>query len=518
VGNKNVAVVVGMSEYTSLDSLRHCKKDADLVKQLLVSTSRFDGGDVLCITDMSASDTKDTLREQFQVWSSVGVDEIFIYFSGHASYKDNQLLLCCADYSDATAMVTSVSLVELDDLVRTLSASSLTRIVDACHSGVQYVKDGGIHAMTHTVGAVSTSLPKDCRLWASSGLKQQSYASDDLPTSDFTHAFLLGATGGNEPAKPGKRILYRDIQNHIADYFRDRELQTPYFTSQGNNLEVFSEVSEALLSVRSEVLPPAPPRAGELPAITQAKQLSDVVAERDLLYVSRTEVDAALQQSIEHLRSATIDDELVAQHYTLLVHTSAKVRGHDGIKRLAIWIQEQKWQEQYFVKIEESSRRIKRNPGLYGLLARQQTMSLMNPYGTEDDDESRYETVYYPSGVSTTQELPYEVIDVRFTKKNPSLSDYSLTMAIFHSRTHVVVLSGPATYKATGWDQEEVDWGDVKWSHSRVVWKDVVANCDRIWKMPFSTAVARLHDRLLQLIPESDVAPGGHAAAELRKA
>ena len=39
---KNIAIVIGISEYTNAQTLRGCKVDADSIKTLLEATSKYD--------------------------------------------------------------------------------------------------------------------------------------------------------------------------------------------------------------------------------------------------------------------------------------------------------------------------------------------------------------------------------------------------------------------------------------------------------------------------------------------
>ena len=81
----NLAIVIGIKDYDTQKQLKACQKDAINMNALLSATSKYD--DILLINSdrVESIELKDKLPLFVQKYEGQKVDEIFLYYSGHAT-------------------------------------------------------------------------------------------------------------------------------------------------------------------------------------------------------------------------------------------------------------------------------------------------------------------------------------------------------------------------------------------------------------------------------------------------
>lgn len=178
-----LAVLIGVSDYDSQQKLPPCAKDIEAVYSILShDNDRFDEILVL-IGDTRSASVKEKLRAFLLPYGGAGVDELFFFFSGHGTVVDDEFRLVLTDFSSERPHETSLSNTELDGLARGVLPKLYVKIIDACSSGLQYIKDGSNIERDFPKGAGEL---KNCYFFFSSQDGQSSFADKDL--SHFTRA------------------------------------------------------------------------------------------------------------------------------------------------------------------------------------------------------------------------------------------------------------------------------------------------------------------------------------------
>lgn len=479
----NIAILIGIAKYKSESQLPACGLDAENMRRLLAATKKYD--DIqLVIENTNASQVKDALRQFFGKYQSVnGIEEAFVYFSGHGVYQ-NDAMLCCSDFDSNRPATTSISNTELDDLLRSVRPNVAVKVIDACQSGSPYIKE----ASAGFEKALSKSPLGSFICMASSRQDQSSYAS--ASESFFTKKWIDAAL-----SKEDGSILYRDIQAALADAFVSDPSQTPFFVSQGSGLEIFSSITEemkALTLGRAKNLLPDKPEA----AIAQL--IKAQVEDRDKAFVAHNLVLEAVEKSKELLISSGITEQIVKEFYVKSVKTDIKLPSIPKARSVAAFAEEQSWVKRYFVKVHTESyqARVRKDPfSTFVTMAGRKVLS---------DDDFMVETRQRPSTLESTEPLPFEVAELSFISDHPSLPAFLLYIGLAHSLTEVMVLSTTVRLTQRGWDSRTPELSDVQWRYQSQAWSDVVRNPELIWSDAQIRGETDIKNYLESLVPKSE--------------
>jgi Caspase domain len=138
----NLAIIIAINEYTG-DALPlpGCKNDGAAIAALLNEDQRF-AETLLIDSETASSSVKQRLIDFVAKHKTSQVGDVFFYFTGHGDFCNNEFYYLLGDYRTEARKQTSLENAELDSLVRSLNPAFFAKVVDACHSGVSYVKDG----------------------------------------------------------------------------------------------------------------------------------------------------------------------------------------------------------------------------------------------------------------------------------------------------------------------------------------------------------------------------------------
>ena len=226
----NLAIIIGVSNYTHVSPLPGCAADVQHMRDLLVATGKYSS--IVCINHHTQQrHIKSRLDKIVADHKSKPIDELFVYFSGHGVF-DEQALLCCSDYHPQRARETSIENDYLDEVIRLLNPQLAVKVIDACQSGEPYIK-GPNEAFKQALH----KRPLGAFIcMASSRHDQVSMAT--AQGSIFTQCWIDAALCRSRGV-----IRYTDIQRYLALSFVNDLRQQPYFVSQGSALEAFAEVT-----------------------------------------------------------------------------------------------------------------------------------------------------------------------------------------------------------------------------------------------------------------------------------
>ncbi|WP_223524787.1 caspase domain-containing protein [Pseudomonas sp. A-B-26] len=445
----NLALLIGIDTYDRLPALPACANDLSIMHQTLKATNKYHH--IELIDNATAENAKEKLRSFFASHNNTpDIEEIFVYFSGHGAYQDDALF-CCADFDAKRAATTSISNTELDDLLRGASPKVAVKVIDACQSGAPYIKD----VDNGFLKSIKTSRLSSFICMASSQHDQYSYASS--LTSHFTAAWVEAAL-----SKTTGSILYRDIQASLADTFALSPSQTPFFVNQGSALELFSIVTEEMISLHA-VRSSSPEQKSE-------KNISETLRQRisknDSQFVEFGEVTDTLNKSIELLSEAKIQDALVSEFYKKSVNPDLKLSGLPRAGSFAEFGSNHGWEKKYFIDVQE------------------ETYSAPNPLSVFGFGSGREQTIEKtrPAYVLSTESLPVEAVEIAFNAINPSLPSYRTYIGIIHSNTEALILTATASLTQKGWDKKILERSEIKWEYSPITWQAIIREPALIWE------------------------------------
>ncbi len=218
---KNLAVILAVSTYLRADPLPACTRDGEAVAEVIKSSGRFE---TLVISgDNGAAEVKQELVEFVNANKGEKIDQFVFYFTGHGDLVGEEFYYILSDYEKTRIKQTSLENSELDNLVRSLVPQLFVKIVDACHSGVSYIKSA--EQLQEYIKGTKDRFSSVYFMFSSlSG--QKSYADDNL--SDFTKCIVEAVK-----CQQGKMARYKDIMDFVSDYFELNASQNSIFCRAG---------------------------------------------------------------------------------------------------------------------------------------------------------------------------------------------------------------------------------------------------------------------------------------------
>lgn len=236
----NLAILIGVSGYADPgDNLPGCKNDIELIESILRNSNKFSDTLKICEGTSSAA-IKSKLSEFVTRHKKSGeaVEELFFYYTGHGDTHKDDFYYLPSDFDPSKRQQTGLSNAEVDTMLRSLGPHLTAKIIDACHSGVTYIKQKD--AIDKVLQA-SKSAFKKCYFMFSSQKEEASYQSGHL--SDFSKAFALSIHEHKDA-----QIRYKDILDFISDSFASTGDQTPAFVVQADLVEAFCDITPTMRS------------------------------------------------------------------------------------------------------------------------------------------------------------------------------------------------------------------------------------------------------------------------------
>lgn len=233
----NIAILIGNTKYETLSGLPCCESDVLAIKELVEATNKF--GSVEVILNHTSSQLKDRMRSAFDNYGPVG--EVFFYFTGHGSANETDFFFCATNFDTKRPNETGLSHSDLLDLLRSLDAELVVKVIDACNSGTLLVKSGQSLVPTNKQGFKNLIQIASC-------LDSQNALAGN-PLSLFTETFRTAAL-----RKTDGVVYYSDIIDTLRDEFLRNDSQTPHFVAQGTGREQFAENAKNFDELRAKLL------------------------------------------------------------------------------------------------------------------------------------------------------------------------------------------------------------------------------------------------------------------------
>lgn len=452
----NLALAITASTYRApLQHLPACKHDARIVSALLEVDADYD--DKLILDDIqSSAEIKGRLTEFVTRHRNAEVDKVFLYFSGHGAFEGEGFSYLLPDYNSKQRLQTSLENSEIDELLRGLKPKLVVKMIDACHSGVPYIKEADAFAK-YLKGTKEAFLK--CYFMFSSQSDQASYQNENF--SFFTRTFAEAIVN-----HPTESIRLKDIIDYVSDEFEGNSLQTPFFVAQADFTELFCKITPTLRSRLSAVLS----GTGVIPAaesigLQAGAGIGELVAAEAKLYCTEEEATAILQRLAKRATKMCHDPE-AARLYEVSCNEMAdysKLPGHLGI---ANWLDKNK--NELFAEVIANERMEEYDLTLTDLMNR-------NILGLSDiSKKSSRRKVRSVTGFKPTVALPYNYLALTTAPKYPNIHSTAFFVVPLISETDIRLFGGFGSYEKKGW-KDLVLTGQVKWKTASAKLKDEVA-------------------------------------------
>jgi len=301
-----------------------------------MSEAGFDA--VFTPTVTTAATAKEQIGDFVKQHHNTTVDELLVFFSGHGDIIDDDFRYILSDFNDTEPNATTISNTQLDGWARSLAPDLFIKIVDACHSGTRYIKDGS--ALSKLLEATKPGF-NNCYFFFSSLQNQSSFGSTSL--SSFTAAIVYAIAHHKADS-----IGYYDLAGALRDRFLDQSDQTPYFVHQARLTEQFLTIGPTL---REKLLALATPSSIHLetighPAESKALSLVERVELDSRSYTDKQAVLGLLDLIRKHLEGGSLPSDLRQLYSTSL----EDIYSVESSRSIASWLTEQP-KGQYFVRI-----------------------------------------------------------------------------------------------------------------------------------------------------------------------
>lgn len=412
------AIVLGVDKYKNHPQLQSCENDANMIEKLLLSTGKYN---VLRIPNNSSKYEVQEQISSFLPDDVSDISEVLFYFSGHGKQDEQDMHYALFETDINKISSTSLNNNELDDIVRKCSPKLYVKIIDACQSGLTYIK--GTEPLFSEPEFTSTKGFQNCFFMCSSLNSQPSYAGN--PYSKFTKAVIDAIKSIQAPV-----VKFTDIQNYLSDVFKgEGGAQTPYFSTQCDGTEIFCEKNPEVIKFLTE---------NESVDVVDGKSTSDVEAVK--LYLDRCreedDVKGIMEKVLGAINDWELDNSLLSEFYDIYCDNKFPYVYHryhedSGIVK-TLYSKAEK--ENLFIQVECKSVK-KENP-------------LANPFFNSYKEVP----VSYRSLANT---LP-GIFSIHFKAKNSSLPDYVIPFIFVYSSTFFYVFTCTKQFVRKAWmDYEE---------------------------------------------------------------
>lgn len=424
----NLAVVLSVSEYINGDNLPACKNDGSFIKEILESTGKY--SEVLFLNESrDASVEKESLISFIEKYKGSSIDEVFFYFSGHGYFDGSEFYYLLADYDTAKQKQTSLENSELDDFLRSLDPKLTIKIIDACHSGIGYIKDRD--SLSEYIKGMGQKF-SHCYFMYSSQADQLSYADQNI--SYFTREFGMSLI-----ARKSQEIRYKDITDYVSDAFQNVSRQRPYFVSQATNTEIFFSNTEDFNRTIKTLLDKFGISTALAPiGAAVGGSLVDRISQDSARYCK---YDEAIE-IIEKLKSDLQKQELknpITELFEVEWSERGDYRNISDFKTVGDWIKDNK--EDFFAEYTTTTKKIEYDRTPFGI----NVAGINRLLGTD--------TVTVVTGAYSTVDLPFKQLVLSATPKFPNITKTSLIVLPFLSQTTLLVFYCFIEYSQTGWGE-----------------------------------------------------------------
>lgn len=455
----NIAILIGVPVYSDPKlNLPGCKNDIFVIKETLSAIGKYD--ETLIIdAPLSSIKTKEKLSEFIEKNQGKDIKEVLFYYTGHGEFRGDDFYYILSEYNEHKFRQTTLENTELDNWLRSLNAEMTVKIIDACQSGVQYVKD--VNALQKYVESTHKEFKKCCFMF-SSQIDQYSYQDNSL--SFFTKSIIDSIVEND-----GSSIRYKDIVDYVSDYFEGNKSQSPFFVMQSNYTEKYCEINDDIKSHIKQSVDTL--KVSKIPTldqkIDQKEAISDilalVIADAEN-YCSEEELMQKLGLVENHIKTIDFKDPL-NKLFKIETHFLSSYDEMPMMSAIGSWVDEKG--SDYFARVIDEKVPYKETikvvdddvPDPFGL-----STSWARIMGQKQKYKEKEVTKYKRAvrGIELTQEVPFCAIRINSAPNYQNLEKCSCCIVFIVSKVKIIFFASNISYKSINWKESELIDG-FKW-------------------------------------------------------
>ncbi|MGV8815906.1 MAG: caspase family protein [Gelidibacter sp.] len=439
-----IAILIGIKEYANISDLPGCINDVNAINDVLSTSNEFD--EIKIYKDRVDSDLlKSELSNLFAEWKDKQIEELFFYFSGHGSFFQNEFYYLLSNYDENQRRLTSLQNSEIDKMIKSLKPKMVTKVIDACQSGVAYVKGNNVVEKYYTKTAENF---EKCYFLHSSMTSQYSYQNDDL--SEFTKSFLKSLNANNKSS-----IRYKHIIDYISDEFERTTEQTPFFVAQADFTETFLNSSEQMKIVLAKYLKCQiePQNLEEQKEEVKSVSYVEKIKKEAENYSTHEEVNKLLSSIGEIIKKYTLKTNLKDIYE---IQSALENNLNYLVKSISIgrWLVDNK--HNFFAEAK------------YEINEYKEEETTVNPFGSFMSMRARPNKIVTKThkeliGFENTVELPFSYLIVNYIPKFPNIPQYAFLITFLVSKKDIKFFYGFTDYNEEDWNRKKIN-PNFKWS------------------------------------------------------
>ncbi|MEX8547495.1 MAG: caspase family protein [Mucilaginibacter sp.] len=450
----NVAIVIGVSEYTDIqNNLPGCKKDAEIIHNILIKTGKYDS--ILYINEkLSSAKVKEKPTNFISENKGNEINELIFYFTGHGEFQNNEFYYILSDFNDAKRKQTSLQNDEVDSLIKTLNPDLVVKIIDACQSGKAYIKEADI-----VVKYFNKTLDKfnNC-YFLNSSLKDQSSLQTDI-ISDFTLSFIKSIKEHDS-----SEIRYKDIIDYISDEFENNPIQTPFFVSQADYTEKFCVLN---LGLKEYLVSLDFTNKNDIIQKSESLTIIEKIRKQAAEYYSKEQAIELINEIKKEVSSFTCSEDL-KDIYNLEIIFSENYDEIIDANAIGKWLDENP--HDFFAKSIFSRVRKDRHTNPFGILA--------SSIFTQNDVE--YESIR--AGFDLEIEVPYKTIIFDLDSNFPNIDSNTCRIIYLLSKRQIRFFYFITNFETKNWDERTIN-KRIEWFYSEHLINDTTGIIDGVKKI-----------------------------------
>ena len=350
-------------------------------------------------------------------------------------------------------------------MVRALAPALFVKIVDACHSGVSYIKSG--ENLDDYLKTASVRFREVYFLYSSQS-SEVSWTSGSL--SAFTKSILLAIADQDSGS-----IRYRDLMSAASDYFEASGQQRPLFVTQADYTQVFCDASTGMQAIVKGFLPSLPTSPTPAPVLPPAKgaSLIDRIRDVESKFCTREEALQMLERFGQALSGFSLSGE-IAEIFDLQVSFSQELPAETV--SIGNWLKKH-GNRVFFAKPTfriETYKKIVSVPTqpTYYLSGRKPLSEIFRQIPAETERTTIDATRQVISGFQHTVALPFSEIALHLTPKFRAVTPLKFHVIPLLSATDLLAFWSMREFAYSDWDTVQPQTEPLIWDNSEAPLKN----------------------------------------------
>lgn len=412
-----------------------------MMQNLLESSGEF--SKILVSLNDSSSTVLDKLIEFINSLEDKEIDQIFFYFSGHGYRDTKNFYFCFRDTDLELLQSTTITNDVIDNYLKKLNPKVAVKIVDACYSGENYIKEADYSSLNKSLEK-EYSFDEVYFLY-SSRRSETSEATDQY--SKFTELFFNAI----QKHKQSDKITYKAVIDYIYDLSKKTLNHTPMFVIQGAYLAyLFNNLNapQKLLSKIDQISP-----NNGVPSSDTTSSLLEKIKKDSEIYCSEEEGLEKIKQIFNFIESYKFTKDM-GELFTLNITRSDQVIFN--AKDIGNWLVSNKDKDDYLA--EERYREVEVEEKKYIKYPKKpNSYALSSILGLNYNDVYRLEDVIIKKqvleGIRYLVPLECVFLSLRFEPKKEfqNLKNYSACFTVIFSKKEVILFYSIEKLKLLNW-------------------------------------------------------------------